>query len=237
MDEGFTSYISGEAMNIVMKQESPNPHAGSYRGYTFLAKSGNEQPQSTHADRYASNRAYGITAYSKGAVFMAQLGYVIGEENLKKTIKRYFKDFAFKHPTPNDFIRVAEKVSGFELDWYLMDWTQTTNTIDYGIKSVVSQGNTTQVTLSRLGLMPMPIDLFVTYEDGSQESYHIPLQMMRGEKPNPFPNLTRVVLTDWAWAYPEYVFEIKNGKKVRNMMIDASQRMADINPENNIYEE
>lgn len=237
MDEGFTSYISGEAMNIVMEQENPNPHAGSYRGYTFLAKSGNEQPQSTHADRYASNRAYGITAYSKGAVFMAQLGYVIGEENLKKTIKRYYKDFAFKHPTPNDFIRVAEKVSGFELDWYLMDWTQTTNTIDYGIKSVVSQGNTTQVTLSRLGLMPMPIDLFVTYEDGSQESYHIPLQMMRGEKPNPFPNLTRVVLTDWAWAYPEYVFEIKNGKKVRNMMIDASQRMADINPENNIYEE
>lgn len=237
MDEGFTSYISDIAMNQVMKQENSNPHAGSYRGYTFLAKSGNEQPQTTHADRYASNRAYGITAYSKGAVFLAQLGYIIGEQNLKKTIKRYFKDFAFKHPTPNDFIRVAEKVSGFELDWYLMDWTQTTNTIDYGIKSVVSKGNTTLVTLNRLGLMPMPIDLFVTYEDGSQESYYIPLQMMRGEKPNQFPNLTRVVLTDWAWAYPEYVFEIKNGKKVRNMMIDASQRMADINPDNNIYEE
>ncbi len=236
MDEGFTSYISGEAMNVVMNQENPNPHAGSYRGYTFLAKSGNEQPQSTHADRYASNRAYGVTAYSKGAVFMAQLGYVVGEENLKKTIKRYFKEFAFKHPTPNDFIRVAEKVSGFELDWYLTDWTQTTNTIDYAIKSVVSEGNTTLVTLSRLGLMPMPIDLFVTYEDGSQESYYIPLQMMRGEKSNQFPNLTRVVLTDWAWAYPEYIFEINNGRKVKNMMIDASQRMADINPDNNIYE-
>jgi len=237
MDEGFTSYISDEAMNTVMHQENPNPHAGSYRGYMFLAKSGKEQPQSTHADRYDSNRSYGISAYSKGAVFMAQLGYIIGKENLERTIKRYFKDFAFKHPTPNDFIRVAEKVSGFELDWYLMDWTQTTNTIDYEIKSVVSAGNTTQVTLSRLGLMPMPIDLFVTYEDGSQESYYIPLQMMRGEKPNQFPNLTRVVLTDWAWAYPEYIFEINNGKKVRNMMIDASQRMADINPDNNIFEQ
>jgi len=235
MDEGFTSYISDEAMNTVMNEEKANPHSGSYRGYVFMATSGKEQPQSTHADRYASNRSYGINAYSKGSVFLSQLGYVIGEKNLKKTLKRYYNDFAFKHPTPNDFIRVAEKVSGLELDWYLTDWTLTTNTIDYEIKSVSATEEATVVVLARIGLMPMPIDLYVTYEDGSQESFYIPLQMMRGEKPNPHPNLTRVVLSDWAWAYPEYVFEINNGKKVKNMMIDASQRMADINPENNIF--
>jgi hypothetical protein len=235
MDEGFTSYISDEAMNYINKDENPNPHAGSYRGYVFLAKSGKEQPQTTHADRYASNRAYGITAYSKGAVFLAQLEYVIGKENLNKTLKRYFKNFAFKHPTPNDFIRIAEKVSGFELDWYLMDWTQTTNTIDYGIKNVDTSGTNTKVTLERIGLMPMPIDLYVTYEDGTQESFYIPLQMMRAEKANPYPQMTRTVLKDWAWAYPTYDFEIPNGKKVKNMMIDASQRMADINPENNVF--
>lgn len=235
MDEGFTSFISNEAMNTVMNEEKANPHSGSYRGYLFMATSGKEQPQSTHADRYASNRSYGINAYSKGSVFLSQLGYVIGEKNLKKTLKRYYKDFAFKHPTPNDFIRVAEKVSGLELDWYLTDWTQTTNTIDYEIKSVNSKEDVTVVVLARIGLMPMPIDLYVTYEDGSQESFYIPLQMMRGEKPNPYPNLTRIVLSDWAWAYPEYVFEINNGKKVKNMMIDASQRMADINPENNVF--
>jgi hypothetical protein len=237
MDEGFTSYISNEALNVVNKEENPNPHAGSYRGYYFSAKSGNEQPQTTHADRYASNRAYGINAYSKGAVFLAQLGYVIGSDNLKKTLKRYFHDFSFKHPTPNDFIRSAEKVSGFELDWYLTDWTQTTNTIDYAIKSVPMNENKTQVVLERKGLMPMPIDLFVTYEDGSEESYYIPLQMMRGEKPNPYPNLKRVVLRDWAWAFPEYTFEIDNGKKVKTMRIDVSQRMADIDLENNTFEQ
>jgi hypothetical protein len=43
-------------------------------------------------------------------------------------------------------------------------------------------------------------------------------------------------LEDWAWSYPSYVFEINNGKKVKNMMIDATRRMADINQENNIYE-
>ena len=122
------------AMNEVMGEEKENPNSNSYRGYNYIATSGKEQPQTTHADRYNTNTGYGIAAYSKGAVFLSQLGYVIGKENLDKTLLRYFKEWSFKHPTPNDFIRVAEKVSGAELDWYLMDWTQTTNTIDYGIK-------------------------------------------------------------------------------------------------------
>ncbi|WP_034260063.1 M1 family metallopeptidase [Altibacter lentus] len=235
MDEGFTSYISDEAMNVVMDQKNPNPQAGSYRGYGFLATSGKEQPQSTHADRYHSNRAYGISAYSKGAVFLAQLGYVIGEAHLKETLKRYYSEWKFKHPTPNDFIRVAEKVSGFELDWYLTDWTQTTNTIDYAISSVSEENGKTTVQLERIGLMPMPIDLYVRYEDGSEQVFHIPLQMARAEKDNPFPQINWTVLPDWAWAYPTYQFEITNGKKVQIMVIDATQRMADINPKNNSF--
>lgn len=237
MDEGFTSYISALAENEVLQENNPNPVAGSYRGYRFLATSGKEQPLTTHADRYNSNRSYGISAYSKGAVFLAQLGYIIGQENLEKTIKRYYKEWAFKHPTPNDFIRVAEKVSGFELDWYLQDFTQTTNTIDYAINEVVETAGKTKITLERIGLMPMPIDLYVTYEDGSQEAYYIPLQMMRGEKENPFPTFSRTILKDWAWANPTYSFEIANGKKVKNMMIDATLLMADINLDNNLYGE
>lgn len=237
MDEGFTTYISSLAENEVMEENNPNPMAGSYRGYRYLATSGQEQPMSTHADRYATNRNYGISAYSKGAVFMAQLGYVIGQENLEKTIKRYYKEWAFKHPTPNDFIRVAEKVSGFELDWYLRDFTQTTNTIDYAIKEVVEENGKASVTLERIGLMPMPIDLYVTYEDGSQETFYIPLQMMRGEKENPYAAFKRTVLKDWAWAHPTYSFEINSGKKIKNMMIDATLLMADVDLENNLYGE
>ncbi|MBX2826684.1 MAG: M1 family metallopeptidase [Flavobacteriaceae bacterium] len=235
MDEGFTSYISALAENEVMEENRANPVAGSYRGYNFLATSGQEQPATTHADRYASNRSYGITAYSKGAVFMAQLGYVIGKENLDKTIKQYFKDWAFKHPTPNDFIRVAEKVSGMELDWYLTDFMQTTNTIDYGIQSVVEENGTTKVTLERIGLMGMPVDIYAEFEDGTKASYYIPLQMMRGEKDNPTPDVNRTLLGDWAWAYPTYEFEIPAGKKVKRLEIDPSKLMADIAPENNTY--
>ncbi len=235
MDEGFTSYISAWAMNSVMDRNEENPNANSYRGYKYLASSGNEQPQTTHADRFHTNQSYGISAYSKGAVFLAQLGYVIGKENLDKTIKRYYQEWKFKHPTPNDFIRIAEKVSGTELDWYLRDWTKTTNTIDYGIKEVQLDENQAVISLERIGLMPMPIDVNITYTDGSKGTFYIPLQMMHGHKPNPNPSEDWTVMNDWAWANPNYTLTISNKKKIKSITLDASQLMADINLDNNTY--
>lgn len=234
MDEGFTTYISTEAENVVLNENKSNPHQGSYRGYVRLATSGLEKPQTTHADRYETNFAYGIAAYSKGAIFLEQLGYVIGKENLAKTLKRYYNNFKFKHPTPNDIMRVAEKVSGIQLDWYLTDWTKTTNTIDYAVKEVNQSEGKTTVALSRIGLMPMPLDLQVTFDDGSIANYYIPLRMMFGQKPA--EGMQRTVLPDWAWAYPEYVFDIESDKTVQKIVIDASERMADINRDNNVFE-
>ena len=222
MDEGFTTYISNMAMNDIMDEGKENPLANAYKGYIYLANSGKEQPLTTHSDRYAYNRSYSIAAYSKGAVFLSQLGYVIGAENLKKTIKKYFTDFSFKHPKPLDIVRTAERVSGLELDWYLIDFGQTTNTIDYSVKAI--EGN--NITLERIGLMPMPIDLKVTYVDGTSEDFYIPLQMMRGEKPT-----TATIISDWAWAYPTYSFDAK--KAVKTVEIDPSGLMADVDSSNN----
>jgi hypothetical protein len=235
MDEGFTSYISASAMNEVMDSNKENPWGGSYRGYYRLATSGKEQPQTTHADRYELNSVYGAAAYSKGAVFLAQLNYVIGKENLAKTLKKYYNDFAFKHPTPNDIKRSAEKVSGMQLDWYLTDWTQTTNTIDYAIESVEEKNGKTSITLSRKGLMPMPIDLYVTMGN-KQESHYIPLRMMRAEKPNPTPDIPRTQQADWPWTNPTYTFVIDTPlKNIDGLQIDPSGLMADINPDDNTW--
>ncbi|RPG34008.1 MAG: M1 family peptidase [Muricauda sp. TMED12] len=237
MDEGFTSFISSLCMNQIMEQNKQNPFEGSYRGYYALVNSGLEMPQSTHADRYTTNFAYGVAAYSKGSIFLSQLGYVIGQDKLMETIQKYFEDFKFKHPVPNDIKRTAEKVSGMELNWYLTDWTQTTNTIDYGIKSVEADGNKTKVVMERIGEMPMPLDILVVGKDGTQETYYVPLRMMFGEKENPYPNLERTVLEDWAWAYPTYEFTLDMPlENVQAIMIDPSQLMADVDGENNVYQ-
>lgn len=225
MDEGFTSYISNKAENIILKKQKANPHAGSYKRYFKTVRKGTEESQSTHADRYNTNYAYTTASYSKGAIFLAQLEYVIGAENVATGLKKYFNDFSFKHPIPNDIKRSMEKVSGIHLDWYLNEWTQTTHTIDYGIKSV--EGNT--VTLERIGQMPMPIDLEVTYKDGTKEYFNIPLRMMRGNKPT-----SAKILEDWTWAHPTYTF--KATKEVKQVVIDPSEFMADIDQQNNSYQ-
>ena len=236
MDEGFTDFIGSLCKVQVMGQDENRPFIGSYESYFRLVASGKEQPQTTQSDRYDFNSAYSAASYSKGAVFLAQLGYVIGQEDLMRTLRKYYADFQFRHPTPNDLKRTAEKVSGMHLDWYLTDWTQTTNTIDYGIQSVVGDSSTTVISLERIGSMPMPIDLLVVYQDGSRESFYMPLRMMRGEKPNPYPQFERTVLEDWPWAHPTYQFTIQKPlEEVRAVVIDPSQLMADINSQNNLW--
>jgi hypothetical protein len=237
MDEGFTSFISNLCMNKIMDRNKANPFENSYNAYRKLALSGMEQPQTTHADRYGQNTAYGTSAYSKGSIFLSQLGYIIGQDKLMETIGKYFDDFKFKHPTPNDIKRTAEKVSGMELDWYLTDWTQTTNTIDYGIKEVYADGNKTKIGMERIGLMPMPLDILVVYTDGTRETFYAPLRMMRGEKKNPYGAIKRTTLPDWPWAYPTFEFSVNRPlSDIRAVVIDPSLLMADVQLENNVWQ-
>ncbi len=237
MDEGFTSFISSLAMNQVMDEGKENPFENSYKGYYSLVHSGLEQPQSTHSDRYDNNYAYGIAAYSKGAIFLSQLGYIIGQDKLMQTLHKYYEDFKFKHPVPNDIKRTAEKVSSMQLDWYLTDWTQTTNTIDYGIKDVTDDGGKTKISLERKGQMPMPLDILVIYKDDTKETFYAPLRMMRGEKDNPYPQINRTVLENWPWAFPTYDFTIdKPLEDIKAVVIDPSQLMADVKQEDNVWQ-
>jgi len=237
MDEGFTTFISSLCMNEIMQQGKENPFEGSYKGYFALVKSGKEQPQTTHSDRYDLNFAYGTAAYSKGSIFLAQLGYIIGQDKLMQTLRRYFQEFKFKHPVPNDIKRVAEKVSGMELDWYLTDWTQTTNTIDYAIKEVVAEGQKTKIVMERKGLMPMPLDVLVVDNNNVVETYYVPLRMMRGEKENPYPQFTRTIADDWSWAHPTYELIVnKPLAEIQGISVDPSLLMADVVRSNNTWQ-
>lgn len=236
MDEGFTSYASSLAMSAIF-QPSTNPLRGSYAGYFRLAKSGDEEPLSTHADHYQLNSAYSSAAYSKGAVFLAQLGYVIGDEVRDRAMLRYFDTWKFRHPNVNDLIRIMEKESGLELDWYKEYFVNTTKTINYGIKEVKPNGDHTEITLERIGLMPMPIDLVITYKDGTSELIYLPLVMMRGEKAVEKGMPERIHTEAWPWTNVTKTLVLtKEFETIKSVVIDPSKRMADLEQENNKVE-
>ena len=229
MDEGFTDYISAYAMDSINDTNAINPVSASYKSYDRLVASGYEQPLSTHADRFSSNSAYSV--YKKGAVFLGQLSYIIGKENLDKTLKSYFKHWSFKHPTPYDFIRIAERESGLQLKWYIEDWMNTVYTVDYAITDIDTSNNGAKITLKRIGEMMMPVDLMVEYADGTKSFYNIPLRRMRGHKPL---SKNEEVLPDWPWAQPTYTFNLKKeNKQINSIIIDPDQFSADINRSNN----
>jgi hypothetical protein len=236
MDEGFTSYASNLAMASIF-QPNPAPQRSSYGGYYRLVKSGLEEPMSTHADHYQTNSAYSAAAYSKGAVFLAQLGYVIGEETRDRGMLRYWNTWKFKHPNVNDLVRVMEKESGLELDWYKEYFVNSTKTIDYAVKEVKASEQGTAITLERVGAMPMPIDLVITYHDGTKESIYLPLEMMRGEKAVEKDAPKRVKSIAWPWTHPTQIVLVdKPLTSIKSVEIDPSKRMADIQVENNKVE-
>lgn len=230
MDEGFAEYFGNLVYSHVLNKKAENTLLDSYDIVTKLMRSPLNKPMSVHADRYEYNAVYSINSYSKGAVFLAQLKYIIGASYFDKTLKTYFSKWKFKHPRPSDFIRIAEKTSKINLDWYLNDWTRTTNTIDYKINSV-KENEGSVLRLERLGLMPMPVEVTVVYSDGSSELYYIPIAMMRGIREL---KKEEVLLKAWSWANPLYEFKInKPLSSVRSVTIDAGNLTADINRDNN----
>ena len=246
MDEGFTSYASSRiSQHISMATKGESAPAttietiGSRSGqgsYLRSAASGNEEAMSTHSDHYDLNGIYSAAAYGKGAVWMSQMGYVIGEEARDRGLLEYFNRWKFKHPNPNDVLRVMEDVSGLELDWYNEYFVFTTKQVDYGIKDVVGEDQKTKVTLERVKKMPMPMDVVVTYTDGTKEVHYMALRMMRGEKPAE-TNDKRIVHEDWPWTHPSYELTVDRPiSEIASIVIDPSGRMADTDRKNNSWE-
>ncbi|MGL5234310.1 MAG: M1 family metallopeptidase [Empedobacter falsenii] len=235
-DEGFTSYVEQMAhLNVVdkLKVMPSNPNPDAYKGYINLALSGKEEPASLLADYYNTNYAYSLEAYYKGQVLAIQLGYIIGNDNLNKTFLEFYKQWKFKHPSGNDFKRVAEEVSGINLKWYFNLFLNTTRKIDYAVEAV--NGNT--ITIANKSDFAMPIDLLVEYTDGSKELFYIPLREMRGEKPTEnlveYQGAKRTILEDWFWTKPTY--DVKVSKEVKQVTIDPTKRLADVNDKNNVF--
>ncbi|MES2776275.1 MAG: M1 family metallopeptidase [Bacteroidota bacterium] len=235
MDEGFTSYADTRTLSW-LRNGQDFAFKRHYDSYYRLVASKFDEPMGTPANFTATNMAYNGNAYTKGAVFMVQLGYVVGETNLDKILLEYYKQWRFKHPDPNDFMSVAQKVTGLELQWYKQYFLYTTKTADYGIDSLWSEGAGTNVRLKMIGKMAMPLDVQITFKDSSKEWHYIPLDLMFGAKPAE-DSLPRKVYPAWPFTHAEYV--INTSKKITDIVsveIDPSQRLADVDKKNNKLE-
>ena len=233
MDEGFTVFAEEFAVDSVLPSKY-GPRLGSSRKYLDLVDRQQQESLNTIADFYARNRTYYTTAYEKGSLFLHQLRYIIGDEVFFKVMKRYFNEWKFKHPQPNDFMRIAEKESGMELDWFYHHWVETIKTIDYGIEYVYNEGKSkSRIHLKRIGEIPMPVELLVVLKDKSKHRYYIPLRIMRGEK---HFNRKVTTLEDWPWTYTSYSFVVPFKREdIKYIKLDPDKMTVDVDRRNNLY--
>lgn len=235
MDEGFATYAEDYVMNNLFPSEEDNPTRATVNYYAKWVNSGKEEASIVHADHFIGSRGYAFASYYKGAVALVQLNYIMGKDTFEKAIIKYRNQWGFKHPHPNDFIRLMEKESDLQLRWFFDDFINTTYTIDYSIKDLSEKGTTSELTLEKIGRIPMPLDVTVTKKDGTKLLFYIPIGLMRGEKPNE-SNIQRTVLEDWLWTHPEYKLDLGvSVQEIESIEIDESERLADVDKSNNSY--
>jgi hypothetical protein len=242
MDEGFASYAAAEVSAFYNKKIGketnqnalPLNHAGAYKSYYFLQQLNLAEPMTTNADHYNTNVAYEVNAYSKGEILLEQLGYIVSDSVRDKILLKYYDLWHSKHPNPNDFFKVAQDVSDVQLAWYKEYWLNTIKTIDYSIDSLWEDAGVTKIRLRRIGEMPMPVDLQLTFKDSTKELHYIPIDMMLANKPAENSE-KRFVHNAWNWTNPTYIVEFKHPlNQLIKAEIDPTKRMADVNLDNNV---
>ena len=244
MDEGFTSFGTAETMNYLRSIQAipgeavDNPNLNAVRGYANFAMTGYEEPLITHADHYNTNQAYGVASYVKGAAMLEQLKYIIGDERMYEGLRRYYNTWKFKHPHLEDFIRIMEKTSDLELDWFKEYYVHSTHVIDYAVDTIMSNNENSIIQLSRQGGFPMPQEVEITFTNGQKTLYYIPLRLMRGEKSITMPAEVEKVYQayDWPWTHPIYLLEIDVPmSNIASVKLNPTGQMADVDADNNVW--
>jgi Peptidase family M1 domain len=213
MDEGFNTFID---LANAARYFSGTPYGDSIEVhplhlYADHAIPGKEQPL---ISRPVEVHDLFWTGYQKPALMMQTLRYeVLGKERFDPAFRQYLRAWAFKHPTPADFFRVMRDASGMDLDFFWRDWIYTTARLDQAVDSVAAVDGQQKVFLSNRGTMTLPLELELTYEDGSTERVRLPVEMW---------NLGR------AFAY-----RVRGGKKVTGVVVDPRSVLPDVDRANN----
>lgn len=227
MDEGFTEFITTALENRL--DGKPEDHRAATQTIVQYLGMPGAVPLSTPSDHFPTNRFYSVSAYMGGEMILEQLGLVLGDEVRDRGLRRYYREYRFRHPQPADIERVMEEESGVQLDWFFWQLTQTTRRMDYAVDSVGTTNGQSTVRLKRVGDLFFPLDVRLTMTDGSTRMVTIPTGEMFGAKAVP---TSWTVAPAWGWPHPTYTLNVPG--TVTKVEIDPDGRSLDYDRSNNV---
>ena len=189
MDEGINTYINSFSQERRYGAELKSWPPGMDNWLSFLGSwvqtitAGNDAPLMTMPDHMSAD-AMGNDAYEKpAAVLLALRDHVIGADAMDRALREYVHRWSYKHPTPGDFFRTVENVSGQDLSWFWREFFYTTDVLDIGIDSVVTHvpaahdsGGvmTASVYLRRHTSVIFPVELRLKLANGATQDARVP---------------------------------------------------------------
>lgn len=253
LDEGFTQFFTCDGWEKMeglydlypkIKNKYILNHTDSvmyreraaYGGYFGPALRGDETSMNEHSDYYNGAVRHGGgygQVYTKTAVMLYNLRYVLGDSLFYKGIKGYFNQWRFCHPYPEDLRRSFVHFTGVDLNWFFDEWIESsTKTLDYKIRGVKDLGGSQfKITFERKGRMQMPIDFTIFTKDKRSFDYYIPNNWFI--KPTQAKVLPRWIGWDRVKTKYEAVVQLPEGAKISKVEIDTAHIMPDTWPVDN----
>lgn len=171
MDEGFTSFMSAWYREM---QGNENIWQRTMATLERVEAAGNTQPIATPGAEFRDPQMYGLMTYTKPSAVFRMLREMLGTETFREVLREFYRRHRLRHVTGDDFQRVAEDVSGRDLDWFFDQWIRRTDRLDYAVASATARrtgsGWTTRVEVVRSGEAWMPVVLRVGDETRTLES-------------------------------------------------------------------
>jgi hypothetical protein len=218
MDEGFNTFINTIANTAYNNGEYGNDTSSRHK----LAKqyfSETTESIFTIPDVNSPSN-WGINSYNKpGLALLLLREEIIGPERFDKAFRFYIRNWAFKHPTPWDFFRAIENYTGETLDWFWRGWFINNWKFDVGVSDVKyidgDPGKGGLVTVQLLQMMPMPVTVQVTQENGKTEVVKLPVEV---------------------WHHgSKWTFRVNSTNKITSVVVDPAKRLPDYDDTNNTW--
>jgi hypothetical protein len=144
LDEGINTYSEIKILNDLWGKASAAEILGielddmQLRRYSYVNRP-DYDPIERNAWEYYDRSSYSAMAYSKPALMLLTLDNYLGWDTMQNIMRTYFNRWKFKHPKTQDFVDVANEVSGQNLDWFFDQALYSNSVLDYAVCYVSSE--------------------------------------------------------------------------------------------------
>lgn len=219
MDEGFNMFLNELSTAAFNNGEYYHPQGDANRMAQGMTNPALE-PVMT-APQNMPERNIGALVYYKPGFGMTLLrNEILGPERFDRALRTYVRDWAYKHPTPYDFFRTIENVSGENLNWFWRGWFKHNWRLDQAVSNVVYPDNNPQngalITIDNLEKMPMPVVVEITTVSGRKERVRLPVEIWERN-------------SSWTFRYAAT-------ERISSVQLDPDRVFPDHNPDNNRWE-